>query len=110
GEARILVAAERRIHAMVGDDARIFTAVVEAAQRAFGQLARLSDAQTDTTRNHRHRLLGAGTNLQPSIWPPSTVKVWPVIQDAASLHRNTAALATSSGAPSRPQGIELRIA
>src|SRR5690242_18399683 len=42
-----------------------------------------------------------------SNWPPSTARVCPVIHDAASLQRNTAALATSSGLPIRPQGIEL---
>ena len=48
--------------------------------------------------------------VQPSVCPPSTDSVCPVTQDAASLHRNRAALATSSGAPSRPHGIERRIA
>ena len=43
---------------------------------------------------------------QPSVCPPSTVSVWPVTQAAASLQRNRATLATSSGRPRRPQGIE----
>ena len=46
---------------------------------------------------------------QLSICPPSTAIVCPVTQLARSLARNSATVATSSGRPSRPEGIEARI-
>ena len=48
---------------------------------------------------------GATTGVQPDIWPPSTTSVWPVIQLARSLARNSTACATSSGRPIRPDGM-----
>ena len=37
--------------------------------------------------------------------PPSTQRVWPVTNAAASLARNTTASATSFGTPTRPRGV-----
>ena len=48
GQARIFIAAQRRIDDVVGDDARLIVAIADAAQRAFRQIARVGDAQTDT--------------------------------------------------------------
>ncbi len=42
--------------------------------------------------------------------PPSITSVWPVIQEAASEHRNRAAAAMSSGPPRRPRGSRRAIA
>ena len=45
-----------------------------------------------------------------SNWPPSTEIVWPVTQLASGEARKTTTLATSSGWPSRPNGMLRRIA
>ena len=42
--------------------------------------------------------------------PPSTTMVWPVIHDASGEARNSTTFATSSGRPSRPNGMERSIA
>ena len=42
--------------------------------------------------------------------PPATAIVWPVTQEASGEARNSATLATSSGRPMRPNGIEFRTA
>ena len=44
-----------------------------------------------------------------SICPPSTAMFWPVTQSASGEHRNSATCATSSGRPSRPNGMLLRM-
>ncbi len=36
--------------------------------------------------------------------PPSTGRVWPVMNEAAGEHSHTTALTTSSGSPTRPNG------
>ena len=45
GEAGILVAAQRRVDHMVGDDARILGVVADAAQRALAERARFVDVR-----------------------------------------------------------------
>ena len=42
-----------------------------------------------------------------AIQPPSTNRLWPVRKVASSLARKRAALATSSGVPSRGQGVRV---
>ena len=58
GQPRILVAAQRRVDHVIGDDPRFRGVVADAAQCAFGMLARLSDAQTDTIARHSIQLPG----------------------------------------------------
>ena len=49
-------------------------------------------------------------NRRYSSCPPSTTMVCPVIQDASGEARNSTTFATSSGCPSRPNGMDRRIA
>src|SRR5690606_36431254 len=48
---------------------------------------------------------GARGHRPAIIEPPSTTMVWPVIHDAISLARKSAALAMSAGSPMRPRGV-----
>src|SRR4029077_9773561 len=52
GKAGVLIAAERRVDHMVGNDARFVRRVADPAERALGNLARLGNAQADA-RGHR---------------------------------------------------------
>jgi hypothetical protein len=52
-QARILVAAERRIEAMVGNDARLLRVVADAPERLFGQRPRLRHRQMHPLLRHR---------------------------------------------------------
>ncbi len=47
----------------------------------------------------------AGGAAQTAVWPPSTTSTCPVMNEDASLARNTAGPAISSGRPHRPIGI-----
>src|SRR5688572_2726567 len=49
---------------------------------------------------------GQDPPAQPSLAPPSTYRVWPVMYDASSLHRKAAAAAMSSGKPTRRTGLD----
>ena len=51
-EPRILVAAQRRVDYVVGNDPGFLRVVADPAQRAFGMLARLCDAQMDAIWRH----------------------------------------------------------
>src|SRR5207244_5903568 len=39
-----------------------------------------------------------------TVWPPSTIRAWPTVKEAASEHSHTTALAISSGRPILPIG------
>ena len=51
-QPRILVAAQRRIDRVIGNDPRLLGVVADAAQRALGMLARFGDAQMHAIRGH----------------------------------------------------------
>src|SRR5207244_13345364 len=40
-----------------------------------------------------------------TVWPPSTIRAWPTVKEAASEHSHTTALAISSGRPILPIGF-----
>ena len=88
-----------------------------APRRGQGRAAARSCAPkqlvlVDAAAPHRARQGAAarGYPARPSDAPPSMTNVWPVIHDAASDARNSAAPAMSSGSPSRRSGIVLAIA
>ena len=68
-------------------------------------------------RHHRLDRPGPRVSAQPGsasrdsgrTWPPSTTRVWPVIQPASSVARNRQALPTSATLPSRPSGMDRAI-
>ena len=68
GQARIFVTAQRRIDHVVGDDARLIVRVSDAAQRAFGEIACVRDAQADTAGPHDDCLHGAGIRSRASLY------------------------------------------
>ena len=45
--------------------------------------------------------------LHQVVRPPLTPRTWPVMYDDSSSHRNTTALAMSSGLPARRTGVRL---
>ena len=47
-QPRILIAAQRRIDDVIGDDPRLFGIVADAAQRALRMLPRLRDVQMNS--------------------------------------------------------------
>ena len=55
----------------------------------------------------RARIVSKATAAQLIVRPPLTLTVWPVTKDASSEARNATTLATSSGWPSRRNGIAL---
>ena len=57
----------------------------------------------------RPRLLLTDRQLVHSDNPKKHVRVWPLIYDAASEHKNRAQFATSSGCPARPCGTSTGI-
>src|SRR5215468_5234894 len=52
GQARIFVAAQRRINDMVGNDARVIVRIADTPQRVFCHTASLGNAETDTIERH----------------------------------------------------------
>ena len=63
--------------------------------------AEIGDAEIDVVNPAPH--------ARYSPCPPATEMVWPVTHDASGEARNSATLATSSGRPMRPNGIEFSV-
>src|SRR6478752_483876 len=51
-----------------------------------------------------HELISASGQDQPAVLPPSTLRTWPVMNDASSEAMKTIALASSAERPRRPIG------
>ena len=54
-QTRVFITAQRRVDDVVGDDARLLVAVANAAQRPFGQIACVRDAEAQTAAPNRRR-------------------------------------------------------
>ena len=90
-----------------GIDAVLALQPVEQRRRVVGPIA---DVVVDAVAE-AFGGVQVGHGIQPlSIWPPSTTRVWPVIQPAQGEARNRAACAISSGVPKRPNGIFASVA
>ena len=69
--------------------------------RALGRLS-LPGYGVAAPKNRSNR---PSTPAPCSVIPPSTTRVWPVMNRARSEHKNTMTSATSSGSPTRPAGV-----
>src|SRR6185369_16813977 len=82
---------------------------VERGREAKGACAD-DDSVCGCRKRHSRMPCNALLNrYEPAVRPPSTGRVTPVIQEASSEQRKRAALATSSGRPTRPSGYQGRM-
>jgi predicted MFS family arabinose efflux permease len=67
-----------------------------------------SGEATGRLRRSRQRRMAEGVSGR--VWPPSTMMVWPVMNPASSLARKTTVAPISATVPSRPRGMDARMA
>lgn len=72
-----------------------------AARAPSASSASLHSMQPETVRPHA----GPGSGFPATEWPPSEVRICPLIHAASADRRNETRAAASSGRPGRPSGV-----